>query len=336
MGHPKSVDLGALLAALPPLAALAYGPWGTTLVAGAALILVNSPFTSIHHAPVVRITAFALCVLSVAIAASRARHDAQLVNVRLVAEAAQRGVLRPPPPVIGQLRCGALYRAAQHGTLVGGDLYDVLTTSRGVRAVVADVQGHGISAVGTVAALLGTFREAALDETDLGGIAGRLDRRLGIEADLRGDEPGELFATAVLIEFDQDASRARLISCGHPSPLLIRDGAAEEVSTDHAPPLGLGLTHTARVHTLALRPGDVLLAYTDGVTEARDAQGDFYPLRDRVRHAEPTRLVTAVWKDLSGYTSAIDDDVALLALSPQALPGHRARRPGTGWRRATP
>ncbi|OIK00181.1 PP2C family protein-serine/threonine phosphatase [Streptomyces monashensis] len=319
---PRDVDVGSLLAAVPPLAALAYGPLTTTAISAVVLVLVNTPLVTVHHSVASRITAILLCVLSVLIALGRTRRDVQLVTARSVAEAAQRAVLEPPPATVGPVRCAALYRAAQSGTLVGGDLYDVQDTPHGVRAIVADVQGHGIAAVKTVAGLLGTFREAVLDEPTLTAVADRLDRRLTLDAarGAAGPDGGELFATAVLLEFTPDASALHVVSCGHPAPLLIRGGSAEELPVDHAPPLGLGLTSLARTETIPLRPDDVLLAHTDGVTEARDATGAFYPLADRVTAGAPTHLVTALWQDLSAYAPTIDDDVALLALAPTRLP----------------
>ncbi|CAL9323188.1 hypothetical protein SUDANB51_01556 [Streptomyces sp. enrichment culture] len=64
------------------------------------------------------------------------------------------------------------------GAAIGGDLYEVVATEYGVRAVMGDVRGHGIGALGTVAAVLGCFREAAHDEKDLGGVLRRLERAL--------------------------------------------------------------------------------------------------------------------------------------------------------------
>ncbi|MFF0630555.1 PP2C family protein-serine/threonine phosphatase [Streptomyces sp. NPDC004296] len=326
----RDVELGVLLAAVPALAALAYGPLGTGVISVITLVLFDTVFFTAHHSLTSKIAGVLLGVLSILIALGRTRRDAQLSTARSVAEAAQRAVLEPPPPVVGPLRCAALYRAAERGTLVGGDLYDVQDTPYGVRAIVGDVQGHGIAAIKTVADLVGTFREAVLDEPTLTAVAHRLDRRLSISA-ARGPaaraQAGEFFATAVLLEFAPNASVLRVVSCGHSAPLLVRGDSAKELAVDHAPPLGLGLASMARAETIALGPGDVLLAHTDGVTEARDAAGAFYPLAERVKADEPTRLVTAVWEDLSAYTPTIGDDVALLALATDAAAGNRTSLP---------
>ncbi|MEU7566300.1 PP2C family protein-serine/threonine phosphatase [Streptomyces fradiae] len=366
---PETVQLGFVFAVLPMLASLAYGMAGTLLVSTAIMLLLALPEARAEHISSGDLLALGLIgAVSTLLAWARGRRNAQLVTVRTVAEAAQYAVLPPLPPRVGPVRCGALYRAAVRTALVGGDLYDVQPGPYGVRAVVADVKGHGLGAVSTVAALLGAFREAVLDEPELAGVAARMDRRLVVDAARREDE--ELFATALLLEFpacggggpgtSQGAEpvawaggaaegggadvaggpggaeaesggprgggprpaggapvEARLLSCGHPPPFVVGRYGAREVAMESGPPLGLGLTRSAAPEPLsyALEPSCVLLAYTDGVTEARDANGRFYPLGARVHpEREPAALVRAVWRDLSAYTGEIADDVALLAL----------------------
>ncbi|MBC9712345.1 serine/threonine-protein phosphatase [Streptomyces sp. TRM66268-LWL] len=316
---PANFELGFLLAATPPLAALAYGPAATMLFGVLVVVLLTLPGLRWEHpgnGDALTVTFVAL--LSVVIAWVRSRRDAQLVTVRTVAEAAQLAVLPPLPPQVGAVRCAALYRAAQRGALLGGDLYDVRQGPHGVRALVADVQGHGLAAVGTVVALLGAFREAVLDEPGLQGVAERLDRRLVVDSE--GVEHGELFATAMLLEFPPEGSSVRVLSCGHPAPLLLRGGTVGELPVVPGAPLGLDLAAYAPppVLSLTLLPGDRLLVHTDGVTEARDATGECYPLAERlpgITAAGPEALVEAVWRDVSGFAPEIRDDVAMLLLS---------------------
>ncbi|MET3987182.1 PP2C family protein-serine/threonine phosphatase [Streptomyces sp. PvR034] len=323
---PGNVELGFFLAGLPPVAAFSYGATGTAFFAALVLALLGLPGLGVGHARGTDLaTVAAIGLLSVVIAWVRKRRDAQLVSVRTVAEAAQLAVLPPAPPEVGPVRCAGLYRAAQHGTLVGGDLYDVRAGPHGVRALVGDVQGHGLAAVATVAALLGAFRESVLDDTGLAAAAARLDRRLRTDAENAGD--AELFATALLLEFPPALDLVRVVSCGHPPALLLRHGSVTELAAEPGPPLGLGLwdLDPPRVGVTALRPGDRLLLYTDGVTEARDAIGAFYPLADRVpallagTPADLVGLADAVWRDLVRFTDGGPrDDVALLVL---AVPG---------------
>ncbi|MCY0950921.1 PP2C family protein-serine/threonine phosphatase [Streptomyces sp. H27-S2] len=322
---PGDVELGYFLAALPPVAAFAYGPAGTACFAAVVLVLLGAPSLGVAQARGSDLaTVAAVGLLGVVIAWVRRRRDAQLVTVRTVAEAAQLAVLPPLPERVGPVRCSALYRAAQRGTLVGGDLYDVRAGPYGVRALIGDVQGHGLAAVGTVGALLGAFREAVLDDAEPTAVAARLDRRLLADtAHAMGAsaEPPELFATAMLLEFPPGLDLVRIVSCGHPPPLLLRGSAVREVAVEPGPPLGLGLAGpVVPVAAVELRvlPGDRLLLYTDGVTEARDRTGHFYPLAVRVPvlARDPAGLVRAVWRDLAAFTGGGPrDDVALLLLS---------------------
>ncbi|MDX3352433.1 PP2C family protein-serine/threonine phosphatase [Streptomyces sp. ME01-24h] len=320
---PGNVELGAYYAAVAPLAALTYGVAGTAVLAAAVVIIMELPVVGSGTLVGAELGAVALIgALSVVIAALQQRFRGRLVLARTVAEAAQLAVLAPVPATVGKVRCAALYRAAQRGTLVGGDLYDVRAGPHCVRALVADVQGHGLAAVGTVAALLGAFREAVLDQRELCGVAERLERRLSLDAG--GD--AELFATALLLEFPDDGSQVRLVCQGHPPALLLRGREVRELECDPGPPLGAGLPDQAPAQpsVVTLVPGDVILAYTDGVTEARDASKTFYPLAERLAALlaegagpSPEAVVDAVWEDLHRYAGAVGDDVALLALAPR-------------------
>ncbi|WP_455361725.1 PP2C family protein-serine/threonine phosphatase [Streptomyces sp. SYSU K21746] len=337
---PRTVELGYFLAALPPVAAFAYAAAGTALFGAVTLTLLAVPAIEIGRAGSGDlVTVVFVALLSVVISWVRRRRDAQLVSVRTMSEAAQLAVLPPLPEQVGPVRCAGLYRAAQRGTLVGGDLFDVREGPYGVRALVGDVQGHGLAAVGTVAALLGAFREAVLDDPGLGAVAARLDRRL--VADSAGVDHAELFATAALLEFPPDGSVVRVVSCGHPPPLLLRGSSATELHAEPGPPLGLGLAGLAapKAATVGLQPGDRVLVHTDGVTEARDAAGTFYPLAERLPalsaeyETDPAALASAVWRDVSrfagGVAGGVADDVALLVLSPGAASRTAAdRSPG--------
>ncbi|WP_433547981.1 PP2C family protein-serine/threonine phosphatase [Streptomyces sp. CA-294286] len=323
---PSHFRLGFFLTVLPPLAALMHGPLVTALL-GVGVLVVASPLTPGWQAARGDVLPLVIAAaISVLLAWIRSRRDAQLVHIGTVAEVSQLAVLPPLPALVGGVRCAGRYRAAHRGALVSGDLYDVRQGPWGVRAVVADVEGHDLAAVSTVSALLGAFREAVLDDPDLAAVAARLDRRLVVDS--AAVEHAELFATAVLLEFPADGKTVHVVSCGHPPPLLLRDGTATELSLDPAPPLGLGLADLAApsVTVLPLRPGDRLLAHTDGVTEARDARGDFYPLAARLSTMVTTApapeeelgaLAETVLADLARFAhGGVEDDVALLLLEP--------------------
>ncbi|GHI92901.1 membrane protein [Streptomyces olivaceus] len=314
------LDIGFLLGAIPPLAVLSYGPPATAVLCGAVVALLTVPVFGLDRpGDADLLTLVFVAVLSVFVSFVRSRRDAQLGLERTVAEAAQRAVVPPLPERVGAVRCAGLYRAAQRGTLVGGDFFDVRNGPFGVRVVTGDVQGHGLSAVSTVASLLGAFREAVLDLPDLAAVAGRLDRRLLVDsADARH---AELFATAALLEFSADAREVRVVVCGNPPPVLMRAGRAAEVEVAPWTPLGIGLADAAGIETcsVALRPGDRLFLASDGVVEARGGDGAFYPLADRLAAfagEETAALPARVWADLVRFCPDVQDDVTMLVLAP--------------------
>ncbi|MGI5261763.1 PP2C family protein-serine/threonine phosphatase [Streptomyces angustmyceticus] len=137
----------------------------------------------------------------------------------------------------------------------------------------------------------------------------------------------EAFATAVLLDIPDRWSVLRLINCGHPPPLLLRDGRATPLyGARTALPIGLGGLAgdpDYEVETFPFEPGDLLLLHTDGVSEARDDQGTFYPLADRAgawSEDSPRQVLRRLRADLLAHTNGrLGDDAAAVAV--RRLPG---------------
>ncbi|NUP34291.1 MAG: serine/threonine-protein phosphatase [Streptomycetaceae bacterium] len=277
-----------------------------------------------------------LGLVALGVTSTRLRREAQLRHARSVAMTLQSAVLEPVPPRLPGLDLASLYMAAEAETLVGGDFYAVVDGPHGIRMLIGDVRGKGLPAVHTAAALMAAFREAAYYEKDLTEVASRLEGRIHRLAAERTGPAGERFATALLMAFDE-ADTLRLVTCGHTAPILLREGTATELELpDIAPPLGLSTLYPGGVryveHTVPFGPGDTLVATTDGISEARDAEGRFYPAAARLAgwsRAWPQHIVLHLYSDLRGHTGGpLQDDAAALVLQRP-----RKERPAGGRRR---
>ncbi|MEU2392885.1 PP2C family protein-serine/threonine phosphatase [Streptomyces sp. NPDC007369] len=325
----KEWAVSLFLVALPAIAAYAFGPVVVAALTVFAILLEGFLAATAHHLwethhVTADIATAVVGVLATALAAHRTRQERSLVHANSVAEALMRALLRPVPHQVGHVLAASLYRPSEAGTMVGGDLFDIRATPGGERAIIGDVRGKGLQAVRTVAAILGTFREAAYEDQDLAAVAARLERRLAREAEEIPDE--ELFATALLVEYDSLAHRVTVTNHGHVEPVLISCGEVRLLQGPPALPLGLGGLASADgpvVWSHRFTRGDVLVLVTDGLVEARDHNGDFYPLLDRLHHRfagrptpGPAEVANFLNTDLPRHTRNLHDDVALLAIAP--------------------
>ncbi|MEU7152005.1 PP2C family protein-serine/threonine phosphatase [Streptomyces sp. NPDC045456] len=315
-------DVGFLpLVSLGPAFASLTGGWRRTALIGALALLLcaglglydglfphRRGWTALLS--VVGVTAAGLVA-----AVIRQRRERELADVRSVAEAAQRVLLRPVPQIAGRLRLAVSYTSAVAEARIGGDLYEVVATPHGVRTLIGDVQGKGLDAVETAAVVVGAFREAAYDEAALTAVGDRLERASARHL------TDEKFVTAVLTE-SQGTGVLTLLNYGHPAPLTVKGNGdiGFLVPPERALPLGLALHNTSapRPHTVPFAPGDQVLLYTDGVSEARDAYGHFYPLEQRaglLKEADPQTAVEALRQDLVAHAQGpLHDDAAMLLM----------------------
>jgi hypothetical protein len=171
------------LLAVGPAVAAAIGGVRYTLAAGVWALVVSGLFVedmqpgSVGHRSAV-VVVFAVAGVTVAgmlASWARGRRERQLAQVRLVAEAAQRVVLRPVPGQVGSVRFAVRYVSAASEARVGGDLYEVVAAGGRVRLVVGDAEGKGLPAVQSAAEVLGVFREAAHDEDSLAAVVARME-----------------------------------------------------------------------------------------------------------------------------------------------------------------
>ena len=325
------VGLLPLLSLGPALAPVTLGPARTMLTGGLAIVLslLLAAYDGIGfslHAVVAATTIIGVTAAGVIASAARQRKEQELVNVRAVADVTQRVLLRQVPRRVGQIQIAVRYISAAAAARIGGDLYDVVTVPGTARLIVADVQGKGLAAVQTAAVVLAAFRESAFDAPDLARIAEHIELSLGRQA------PEEEFVTAVIAEIVAECAQIRLLNCGHPPPLLLGGGLSQLAEPLEAG-LPLGLARLApgerKEHTVPFGPGDRMLFYTDGISEARDKSGAFYPLERcgaLLGGPDPDAALDRLYDDVLGHVGGRlqDDSAALLVarLAPWS--------PGTG------
>ncbi|MCW5249901.1 serine/threonine-protein phosphatase [Streptomyces sp. SHP 1-2] len=334
---------------VPGIAAAICGVRATAVFAVLAVLVFLLASTTWQHRFETGLPGLVLVVLggviSVMASAFRVRGEQRMLHMRDIADTTRRTVLRPLPSAWGGLDHAEVYLSSDSEARVGGDFYDIQPGPHGIRVLLGDVQGKGLGAVSTAAALLSTFREAAYHEADLATVAGRLETRMyrhrAYTAAL-GRSDGDRFATAVLIGFARGTpGTVETVVFGHEPPLAVGPGGVRALPVVGGLPLGLGDLAPGRpapVRRLELAPEETLLMFTDGVTEARDAEGRFYPLADDVVRAlaadpgtaAPVRLVAHV-RDatLRHCGGRLSDDTTIFAVR-RTIPGGAPDVPGIG------
>jgi serine phosphatase RsbU (regulator of sigma subunit)/CHASE1-domain containing sensor protein len=189
-----------------------------------------------------------------------AEHDTAL--------AFQRSALPDDLPTVAGLTIAARYRPAAQRATVGGDWYDVLVLDeRRVVLVVGDVVGHGMVA----AAAMGRLRTAFQAIARLSADPGAMVRAMSNQVD---SIPDSFCTTIVCVVVDLEAASISWCRAGHPPPVVVAGGAAHLLDDRGLPPLGVAPDQSPPVHSRALRPGDTIILYTDGVIERRDESID--------------------------------------------------------------
>jgi stage II sporulation SpoE-like protein len=321
---------GPLLTAMPALAAVTMGPKGTTSATALALAIsvTTATYNQAWGTLQVYTNFLALALVSVAgfimSSAVQTRRQSELDQVRRIAVAAQGVVLRAVPARLGPVRAASLCLAAGTGAQVGGDLYEAVETRYGVRMIVGDVRGKGLSAMRAVAVALGAFREAAHYEDDLVEVmnhcATALRREIAVPGAYAQEVLMEGFTTALVAQVP-DEPVVQLVNRGHPPPLMLHQGRVQALMpASPLPPLGLEDLFNgppAKPESYPFVPGDRLLLYTDGVIEARNRDNDFFALPETMEGigagATPPESLEELHQALIRHTEGpLADDVAMI------------------------
>ena len=248
--------------------------------------------------------------------AGTAVENARLFTERgRIAELLQASLLPDMLPPLAGWDTATLFRPAGDMNLVGGDFYDALPTEQGMLVCVGDVVGKGAVA----AALTGRVRHALTSAVAL-GIS--LPRALEHVNGLLLARPRQSMCTiaAALLREDADGAHAVLCLAGHPPAVVVRASGKASFAPGHGTVLGAVPDATAPPERIDLEPGDALVLYTDGVTDAggEDERFGFDRLLACLGGAgttAPEGLVAALERALAAFGRGPQrDDVAVLAV----------------------
>jgi hypothetical protein len=254
--------------------------------------------------------------------AGAAVHNARLYTERgEIAHVLQASMLPGELPALPGWRTALHHQAAGEANEVGGDLYDISPAGEGRWLVlVGDVVGKGAGAAALTPRVRHTIATAAALTGDPRDGMALLDRALAAEP-----EPERVLCTAatvVLEAADGGRARARVVCAGHPAPLLVRAGRAEEICASGRM-LGLPEADDGRAaEDVDLAPGDALVLFTDGVTEAANEDGERFGAEGLVAALEALPAGATAQELVDGVRAALEafaggrlgDDAVLLAV----------------------
>ena len=200
---------------------------------------------------------------------------------------------------------------------IAGDAFDYAAEDGVVHFAIFDAMGHGIGSTLLVGLAVGAYRHARRAGLPLAEIHRAIDQSLA------GEYDDLSFATGVIGTLDLGAGRLEWTCGGHPRPLLLRGrNVVAELDCDATLPFGLG-TGTPAVNSCDLEPGDAVLLYTDGVTEAHTPKGELFGLdrladlmeQEAAGEREPEELLRRiVGAVLDHQAGDLRDDATLVLL----------------------
>lgn len=237
------------------------------------------------------------------------------------------------PPLAFESEHVALAAMLEPAYHVAGDSVDYAVDAGRAQLAIYDAMGHGLQSVQLVALAIAAYRNARRAGRSLA------DTCLHVDDALVGAFDSSAYTTAIFAELDTTSGALSWVSAGHPEALLLRQGRM--IKSLHAPPrppLGISLLgheelRTPHVGSEQLQPGDCVLLYTDGVTEARSPEGDFFGellltdlvVRNLAAGLSTSETMRRVVRALLDHRQAkLSDDATLLLLR---WPGPRPPHP---------
>ncbi len=200
---------------------------------------------------------------------------------------------------------------------IGGDCFDYALNGAFLDFAIIDAMGHGLGAARIGALAMGCYRHDRREGQALDAMHANLGSLIAAQYD------DDTFATGMLARIELESGAFTWTNAGHPLPLLIRQGrVVSELRCPPTPPWGV----TGRKPTVAteqLEPGDCIFFYTDGITEARTADGDFFGVErltdfmnrhasESLRPEQMLRQLVASVREHQGFDELGDDATALI------------------------
>jgi serine phosphatase RsbU (regulator of sigma subunit) len=251
---------------------------------------------------------------------TRHQRDELLKEVELAAEVQRLFLPRSDPETAGFEISGAMHPAR----VVGGDYYDFLPRPDGrMRLVIADVSGKGVAAALLMSATAAAVQLETNEPRKLCDVVSHLNKELyALQDDGR-------FVTVLVGELDPRSGLLKYINCGHNPALLLRGDSREaEWLGASCTPVGMTPEMDCLLEEIRLAPGDIMVWYTDGLTEAknRDAQefGTGRLLESVQQHSGSNArgLCEQLWRDAAAFAQqdSLDDDLTLMVVKMKNAP----------------
>jgi sigma-B regulation protein RsbU (phosphoserine phosphatase) len=247
---------------------------------------------------------------------ARQRADREASRSAALAQTLQASLLPPELPHVPGLEVATRYLPAAGGVEVVGDFFDVF--QRGPEAwafMIGDVAGKGVEAARIATLARHTIRTAAMQRLGPREILLTLNRAM-----FEQQPDGDRFVTAIYgtLEPSPTGVDVQLAVAGHPTPLVRRAGGTVETTGNHGTLLGAVATPRLRDESIRLGPGDTLVLYTDGVTEARTRGRLFGEERLRELVASGAcgaeALAAEIEAAVRSFSPELADDTAILIL----------------------
>jgi sigma-B regulation protein RsbU (phosphoserine phosphatase) len=242
--------------------------------------------------------------------------NAAVTHEMEIAKQIQLSLLPEAPPLLSGIQIATLSVPAEH---VGGDYYDFFVSDdRFIDVVIADVSGHSVGSALIMVETRSVLRAQIKTTSMPGEILSNLNSLL-----MNDLSRAELFISMFYVKYDTVTQWLSYSSAGHNNPLLykITDGRCQTLDAEGMI-IGVKDDVTFEVKSEILDPGDILLLYTDGVTEAQDLNGEMFGM-DRLAtllesvHDDPLQnIIDVIYRSVVSFSGSnrLSDDVSLVAM----------------------